>query len=587
MLFIFTLLVDFSAMAVTLWLGFYLLGRGYPSRITLRAVVVLLALSAFFLGAFNNLFHQVPGTAALRAVLVIIGLSTWYSLTGLLLPEGARKYLRWTGIVIYTLAAVTAVLLISTANAFVGEPGNLLYVARMGVGPPYVLYGILQILASGGILFNLLGSARIGLSPQGRSFLLASIFPITAALYGILALALTPPLPRLVEDLLIFVGVFLLGVSVARYQTMVERRTTLQDFQISGLAILGLSALYTFLAWRLGLRPELVAVVMVVAILTHSLYDLVREFLERQRFRNENTFRRQLRLLEGDGASEAKLQSSLQDGLALLCRTLNASSGFIAIRRAEDFEVAATLGSLPFGSRLAASEVSCEDISHPEAPLLQSIIWMAPAYGAEAQNAVIGVGSPRSRLNYSPDDLDLLAEVADRVGVILSLSRTSQPGTGVLQPMAAGGQSNNGKLLSSPDDLLASVASSLDPGLLAQVEEGLRHLSDYIALGQSPLSGRLGASAESHVESGKKLQLVLLAGIEALRPAGARPGEPLPRVWYNYAVLHDAYVEGVPNREIMARLYISEGTFNRTRRNALRGLTRLLLEREQQTSQTP
>jgi len=52
----------------------------------------------------------------------------------------------------------------------------------------------------------------------------------------------------------------------------------------------------------------------------------------------------------------------------------------------------------------------------------------------------------------------------------------------------------------------------------------------------------------------------------------------LPRVWYNYVVLYDAYVEDVPNREIMARLYISEGTFNRTRRNALRGLSRMLLE---------
>jgi DNA-binding CsgD family transcriptional regulator len=39
------------------------------------------------------------------------------------------------------------------------------------------------------------------------------------------------------------------------------------------------------------------------------------------------------------------------------------------------------------------------------------------------------------------------------------------------------------------------------------------------------------------------------------------------------------YVEGVQNREIMARLYISEGTFNRTRRNAIRGLARLLVEK--------
>ena len=67
--------------------------------------------------------------------------------------------------------------------------------------------------------------------------------------------------------------------------------------------------------------------------------------------------------------------------------------------------------------------------------------------------------------------------------------------------------------------------------------------------------------------------------MESFRPKGPRPPEPLPRVWYSYVVLHDAYVEGVPNREIMARLYISEGTFNRTRRNALRALARSLIER--------
>jgi hypothetical protein len=30
---------------------------------------------------------------------------------------------------------------------------------------------------------------------------------------------------------------------------------------------------------------------------------------------------------------------------------------------------------------------------------------------------------------------------------------------------------------------------------------------------------------------------------EALHPAGPRPREPLPREWYNYVVLYDAYVE--------------------------------------------
>ncbi len=70
----------------------------------------------------------------------------------------------------------------------------------------------------------------------------------------------------------------------------------------------------------------------------------------------------------------------------------------------------------------------------------------------------------------------------------------------------------------------------------------------------------------------------MIESIETLHPGGMRLSEPLPRAWYNYVVLHDAYVLSLPNREIMSRLFISEGTFHRTRRNAVRGLTRMLLE---------
>jgi hypothetical protein len=52
------------------------------------------------------------------------------------------------------------------------------------------------------------------------------------------------------------------------------------------------------------------------------------------------------------------------------------------------------------------------------------------------------------------------------------------------------------------------------------------------------------------------------------------------REWYPYIILRDAYVNCLPNREIMDRLYISEGTFNRTRRSAIRSLTRQLIEEE-------
>src|SRR6185295_11722448 len=107
MLFNITLFVDLIAMATTLWGAFYLFARGFPSWITLRAVTVLLLLSIFFFGAYNNLFHQVVGTASLRAILLILGLGTWYSLTYQLMPQHGRAELRWMQIGIYVLGGVT------------------------------------------------------------------------------------------------------------------------------------------------------------------------------------------------------------------------------------------------------------------------------------------------------------------------------------------------------------------------------------------------------------------------------------------------------------------------------------------------
>ena len=57
-------------------------------------------------------------------------------------------------------------------------------------------------------------------------------------------------------------------------------------------------------------------------------------------------------------------------------------------------------------------------------------------------------------------------------------------------------------------------------------------------------------------------------------PAGAKPPEPLPREWYAYTILHDAYVEDRLSREIMGKLYISEGTYFRLRRQVLRSVAR-------------
>ena len=77
----------------------------------------------------------------------------------------------------------------------------------------------------------------------------------------------------------------------------------------------------------------------------------------------------------------------------------------------------------------------------------------------------------------------------------------------------------------------------------------------------------------------------MLEALEQLKPSREIPQrDPLPREWYPYVILHDAYVEEIQNREIMSKLYISEGTFNRTRRAAISSLARAMAEMEHSAS---
>ena len=182
-------------------------------------------------------------------------------------------------------------------------------------------------------------------------------------------------------------------------------------------------------------------------------------------------------------------------------------------------------------------------------------------------------------MEYSKGNLELLAEVADQIGTLVSLSNLQSRQGGEARAIEVVARTNAEELKAATGEMLDSISVQTDEEFIRIVEEALRHLPDTVTLGQSALAAKIPIKADSHIERGKYLQELLTNSIEAFRPGEKRPPEPLPRVWYNHAVLYDAYVEGVPNREIMARLYISEGTFNRTRRNAIRGLARMLMEK--------
>jgi len=569
-----TIAVTLFAMSATLWMGFYLFARGFPSRMAFRVVVVMLALSIFFFGAYNNIFVQIPGSAAFRAVCLVIVLAGWYSVTFHVMSDRSRQRYRFIEWGIYALGVLSIFFLLQP-DSFINEEGNALYVAHMSrTGLAYRVYGAYQFIVSFGIMLNLLIGERVGLTSRGKYFLVASIFPVVSVIYGVFALGSKTPVPRLIQDTLAFCGVFVLGLSVARHQTWTERRATLQDFPLTTLGALGLAGISTYFALKLSVPIAKLASVAGFVILSVGAYDLAREFLERSRARRESELRKQFRQLDGEGLNEETLKSRLQEGLDRLCQTIEAPGGFVAIRRGNEFLVMASSSSVKAGSVLTSETVACEDLAHPNSDQLSSLAWIAPSFEGRLQVAAVGIEKSRSRMEYSTGNLELLAEVADQIGTIASLSNL-QP----QQEAEPGSPRSTEDLKSATGNMLDSISAHTDEEFIRMVEDALRHLPDTVTLGQSPLAEKIVVAGVSHVERGKQLQKILTSSIEAFRPAEKRPPEPLPRVWYNHAVLHDAYVEGVPNREIMARLYISEGTFHRTRRNAIRGLARMLVER--------
>lgn len=177
---------------------------------------------------------------------------------------------------------------------------------------------------------------------------------------------------------------------------------------------------------------------------------------------------------------------------------------------------------------------------------------------------------------FSRNVFDLFAEFIDRIHAAVSIGNLHPPTNERTVPWTEASPTQVVEMKPAMDERL--ISNGPETWFIKLVEDCLRKLPDSMVLGGSQLTDYAGIKGESEVARGKQLQRLLHEAIESLRPAGMRPVGVLPRAWFNYAVLHDTYVIGITNREVMARLYISEGTFNRTRRIALRGVAMWLIE---------
>lgn len=295
--------------------------------------------------------------------------------------------------------------------------------------------------------------------------------------------------------------------------------------------------------------------------------------------RQESQLRHQLHKLARDVGGPATLTANLQTALNNLVTILHASGGFVAVRNGEQFAVVATTCSLPVGQPVAVSALSGEDL-YPAPGELEQTAWLAVARAGNTVTGAIGLGPRDNRTAYAEEDLDLLVETADAVGQLLLVDAEQARGRAQLMTLAAEVETREVGIQAGAQDLIAAMEAHLDRDFERTVEQCLQHLADYTFLGQSRLANELLLSGATHIERGKAVRNVLLQAIESLRPAGARPGasQTVPREWHAYTIFYNAYVDDVPNRDIMSQLYISEGTFNRQRRKALHAVARALLE---------
>ena len=109
-------------------------------------------------------------------------------------------------------------------------------------------------------------------------------------------------------------------------------------------------------------------------------------------------------------------------------------------------------------------------------------------------------------------------------------------------------------------------------------------MNDLPALSHHALLDRMvpSADAATALERAAQLRGELELAITRLQPPGPRPG-PRSTVaagpWLHFLVLHEAYVEGRPNKQIMQPYSVSESSFHRARRRAVDALADDLDER--------
>jgi hypothetical protein len=603
-----TYILNLIALTVAIWLGFYIISRSPRRLISWLTGLTLWSISGIFLNmllsitpppvpvtipAWQKLIFPFWSTEVfnsgegvwLSGWLATPAIAFWHHIT-ILLRE--KKPSRWHSVqivAVYLIAATAVYAQLNSTLMFSEATGDPLHLNYLKPGIYYSVFMSLLTVLAGISAYNLIKATRSTPSNLIRKQMITlTIATCTAGITGPISLVvLFDPvsIPRVINTLLLFITIVLIGFSIARYSALIEGRLIRRDLIYNASLTVVILLVYLLITWisiHLFHIPNSAYIfVTVLAIITHSLVDFARGYLEKIFFRKEERqLRSELHQLTNPVIHQ-QFENPIEAMLSSISATIRATYAIIFMFDGEQLVRTASYNWGNDKHNLSHSQLATDDLiqlqpDHFPSPFTDAAL-LVPLYRELEQIGAIIIGHPVNSIEYPQEDQELLLESCDIIAeTIANLQAQEEIVFQAKEEIQA--------IQTEPPPSSARITAKM-------TEDLLRNVLDYAYLGSSDFSQlpivqkRFPDGSVTHIDCGKIVFQVLEEVVEKLRPQDELNRDPPPREWHPYLILHRAYFEDKLNREIMAELYISEGTFNRTRRAALRSVARALEEIQQ------
>ena len=609
MLFSVTLVSNYIALTISAWLGIYLISRRPRNLLSWLTALTLWSLSGLFLNVILALYDPIipdslpdifrvlipfwsklsngnNSTAWLQGWSVAPAIGFWHHASILIRPGELNP---WRKIRVLAGYIVGVGAIIAQANAEIMttiQGSDPLFLSSLEAGPAFIFFLPALVLFSVLTVINLNKSFN-QISSNFRKKSLQSLIAATvvAGLTGpilIISSVSDIQMPIVMQTWLLGGATGLIGFNVLRYGSLTNDRIVRRDFVYNALATIILVSGYMGVTWiavfYLGVSKIAYIVVLIISLVSFAFVDYLRRYLDTLFYKAETRTVRDNLLKLGAIARHQDIDDNLSSATESISSLVNATFAVLVSLSDNRMDIVASYNwSSEMGVVTGSGEqLLYDDITQVDKdnlpPLFAKIVLVLPLYESNIQLAALLLGRPENGLMFAKDDIEQLVYPSDQLALILSRSLKRNK---VFKQLPS---------LIEPIDLHPMRIIQQRPVEPKDIEGVLRHLYDYSYLGNHQLSElsivakELAKKEITHIDRGKALNNILIGAIDRLKPDTEKIENPPSRKWYPYIILNNAYVKETDNRDIMSMLYISEGTFNRTRRAAIRSISQVLNE---------